>query len=516
MRARAAAACLVLAGMISGVATACDLVLGLDDPTPGGGGAGGGGGGGTGASGKICEPGTKQTCKYTGGPTTENVGTCRAAEQTCDADGTSWGACEGEVLPAAEVCHNQEDEDCDGAACAALLWSKLWGDAGDQTVTDIGTDGGGSTLLLGAFEGSIEFDVAHISVAQMPFLAKLDPLGGALWSRTGDPAVSQVMAVRDDGVIGLMGAAAGKLSVAALDSSGVDQWTRVFPGAIAVSVTDATFHPSGDIAVMGSFVSSLQLDGTGLVGMGSNDVFVATFASNDGSTLDANSYGTMAIENGGHIASTMGGYFAISSDYEGMIFGCPGTVGLQMIAPKLCIGGTVYDHALASDDTGALIVAGRAAGLGVTFEEKPDVPGAADLFVVKLSAAGDIGWSKSFGGPGFEPAGEAAEARVAMAVNSKRELLISVHARGTINFGGGPLGRSGDFSDFLVKLDKDGKHVWSRSFGPVGERGGCLVAAGTNDEPVLACSVEAPAIDFGAGPLLGKGGLDVVVARFAP
>lgn len=61
----------------------------------------------------TCVPGTTQPC-YQGAPGTENVGPCKAGIQTCDASGTSWGACVGQVLPIFEVCANNIDEDCDG------------------------------------------------------------------------------------------------------------------------------------------------------------------------------------------------------------------------------------------------------------------------------------------------------------------------------------------------------------------------------------------------------------------
>ncbi len=48
---------------------------------------------------------------YTGPAGTAGVGSCRAGRQAC-AKG-AWGECQGEVLPAAEQC-DQQDADCDG------------------------------------------------------------------------------------------------------------------------------------------------------------------------------------------------------------------------------------------------------------------------------------------------------------------------------------------------------------------------------------------------------------------
>lgn len=61
----------------------------------------------------TCAPGATQSC-YQGAPGTQNVGPCHAGTQTCDASGTSWGACLGQVLPVSEICNNNVDDDCNG------------------------------------------------------------------------------------------------------------------------------------------------------------------------------------------------------------------------------------------------------------------------------------------------------------------------------------------------------------------------------------------------------------------
>ena len=51
-----------------------------------------------------------QSC-YSGPSNTAGVGVCRTGTQTCS--GGSFGSCEGEVTPTAEVCNGQDDN-CDG------------------------------------------------------------------------------------------------------------------------------------------------------------------------------------------------------------------------------------------------------------------------------------------------------------------------------------------------------------------------------------------------------------------
>jgi hypothetical protein len=59
-----------------------------------------------------CVAGTTQPC-YDGPPATAGVGVCRAGTQSCGPE-HAWSACEGEVLPAREVCGNLVDDDCNG------------------------------------------------------------------------------------------------------------------------------------------------------------------------------------------------------------------------------------------------------------------------------------------------------------------------------------------------------------------------------------------------------------------
>jgi len=62
----------------------------------------------------VCAPGATQPC-YDGLPGTEGVGACHGGTATCNAQGTGWGTCDGEVIPIIEVCGNNIDDDCNGA-----------------------------------------------------------------------------------------------------------------------------------------------------------------------------------------------------------------------------------------------------------------------------------------------------------------------------------------------------------------------------------------------------------------
>jgi hypothetical protein len=62
----------------------------------------------------ACVPGEQIDC-YTGFPAdTEGVGQCQSGLRTCNAQGTGYGACIGQVIPAIEVCGSGLDENCNG------------------------------------------------------------------------------------------------------------------------------------------------------------------------------------------------------------------------------------------------------------------------------------------------------------------------------------------------------------------------------------------------------------------
>src|SRR5687768_3738477 len=62
----------------------------------------------------VCAPGAIEAC-YNGPQGTENVGTCASGTRTCN-DLGQWSVCNGEILPAGEICGNALDDNCSGVA----------------------------------------------------------------------------------------------------------------------------------------------------------------------------------------------------------------------------------------------------------------------------------------------------------------------------------------------------------------------------------------------------------------
>lgn len=60
-----------------------------------------------------CIPNATRSC-YGGPAGTRGVGACKAGTYKCKPDGSGFGPCSGEVVPSADVCSNEVDDDCNG------------------------------------------------------------------------------------------------------------------------------------------------------------------------------------------------------------------------------------------------------------------------------------------------------------------------------------------------------------------------------------------------------------------
>ncbi len=95
-------------------------------------------------------------------------------------------------MPVAETYASPADEDCDGHDC--VRWAALFGTGGDQTVGGVAVDGAGNVFLAGVFSGTLPLDASNTLTAtgHDVHLAKLDPTGKVLWSKSFSAAVSPV------------------------------------------------------------------------------------------------------------------------------------------------------------------------------------------------------------------------------------------------------------------------------------------------------------------------------------
>lgn len=99
-----------------------------------------------------------------------------------------------------------------------------------------------------------------------------------------------------------------------------------------------------------------------------------------------------------------------------------------------------------------------------------------------------------------------------IAVDAAGNVVVVGTFADSVDFGGGPLVAAGGLDVFVVKLDHSGNHVWSKAFGADGDEGATTIAVdGFGD--ILLAGLFASSVDFGGGPLVSVTGRDAFVAK---
>ncbi len=188
--------------------------------------------------------------------------------------------------------------------------------------------------------------------------------------------------------------------------------------------------------------------------------------------------------------------------------GPPAPGAIRSVALWSTPGGDAQPVALALDLAGNQLVTGSFTET-IDFGNGPLVSAggagpSSDIFVVKLDAHGVAQWSKRFG--------DAADSHYAYAVATDLagDVYVAGVFSGTIDFGGGPLtatvdvpapppGYSAGSDAFLVKLDRNGNHVWSKRLGGQGLQQAYALGVDLAGS-VTVGGAFAGVADFGGGP----------------
>src|SRR6185436_5718046 len=117
--------------------------------------------------------------------------------------------------------------------------------------------------------------------------------------------------------------------------------------------------------------------------------------------------------------------------------------------------------------------------------------GAADVFISKLDASGNLVWVKSFSGTSYENG-------KSIAIDVSGNVLTTGYFNGTVDFdpGAGVVNLSGVNNDiFISKLDASGNFVWAKMIGNAGtDYGNAIVADGSGN--VLTAGFFSNTVDF--------------------
>ncbi|MBK8258963.1 MAG: hypothetical protein IPK82_40675 [Polyangiaceae bacterium] len=492
-----------------------------------------------------CAPGATKPC-YSGPSGTQGVGACVAGVQTCLPNGSGYGACAGEVLPTVENCQTAANEDCSvDPDCGAALWAKRFGSTGDQQVNAVARDALGNVLVAGRFAGSFTFAGSTFTSAggYDLFFAKMDSAGNALWAkRAGDAAIYQeafdiaadnlgnvLVAGYFEGSITLGGTTltsqgATDVFLAKLDPSGNLAWAKQFGAAAAQYGQSVATDAQGNILLLVNGFGSVDFGGGMLTSAGNYDIFLAKFDPS-GAHLWSKRFGAANTDLGQAVAVDSQGNAVLTGrtdaplDFGGGALPAPG--GLDAIVVKFDpLGSFIWNQRygdganqfgsdVATDVQNNVYITGgfegtvNLGGAGLT------AVGAVDVFLAKLQASGAHVWSRRYGGAGAAPS------IVALAPGPFGDLLLVGQVDGTIDFGGGALPPFGGVDSFVVRLDSQGNHAWSKRYGSAGNQYFTGAAVDGLGRLFVGGSFEQT-LDFGLGNLTSAGGLDWFVAKLIP
>ena len=332
-----------------------------------------------------------------------------------------------------------------GARKAAHIWSRRMGGGEAESGRAIAVAADGSVYVSGIFRDQVSFgDGKPLSANGVDgFLARLGADGKTLWARgmggEGDD-IADAVAIdpKGNGVVGgsfskelalgdatLQSKGSDDMFVAALDKDGRRLWGRRFGGPDSDGVDGIAVDRAGNIAVIGSYRSEMEVARDNLFSEGDVDIVLIMLAP-DGTPLWGRGWGSMGPDEGR----------AVAFDKDGNL------MVLVEFSRSVDFGG------------GMLTSAGNR-----------------DLGVIKLDPSGKHVWSRRFGG-------QLDELAVSLAVDPAGSVVMTGSFDDVLDFGdGAPLHTAGRSDVFVAKLGPDGGTLWAQKLGNTDEDIGAAVAA---------------------------------------
>lgn len=309
--------------------------------------------------------------------------------------------------------------------------------------------------------------------------------------------------------------------VAKLSTTGHHQWSLVFGSDGADSAEAVAVDGADDVVVVGFFEGTVDLGGSALVSIDVEDVLLGKLDS-AGQHLWSRSLGGAGHQFGRDVAVDGSGNIAVIGHFDGSLDagGSPLVAAgmhdafLVKLTPTGTPSWSLRWGGVAHDVGWRVAVdAGGNVFAAGRFEGQVDF----GTGLVASAGAHDLFLVK------VDPNGQhlfsrrfggSAEEHVYdLAVDSTGAVIITGATRGSVDFGGGPLCGAGGSDAFLVKLDSAGSHLWSQCFGTMGDDSGTGVTTDGADNIVLT-GVGGGQLDFGGGSVSCQPAPDVAMARF--
>lgn len=359
------------------------------------------------------------------------------------------------------------------------LWARTFGGSSYGAGWGVALTPSGSTVVVGAFEGSIDLNPGpdldeHISSGDLDaFIVLLDGEGDFQWGFSfGGPNedTAREVAVRPDGSIAIAGCFEGSVDLdpgpgqdvrsamgesdafaMVLEPDGSLRWLQSFGGSGIDCALRVETRSDGAVIVSGGHEASTDFDpGPGQAlhrSAGELDAFVAVFDSS-GAHLWSHAFGGSRDD----IASALG----VSAD------------------GSVIVGGW-FDDTVDFDP-------GQGSNVGQGSNEHVST-GLADAFAVKYSDTGALVWSRALGGTMTDKI-------IAVTVGPDDAITLVGSFDETADLDPGPGARlyvsKGAVDAFIVRLDENGDFTWAQVFGEELNDDGVAVTALTDGSVMAA------------------------------
>ena len=437
------------------------------------------------------------------------------------------------------------------AAVGAVSWANHFGDDAVQVAMDLAVDSVGNSIVTGYFSGSIDFGGNPLSGTDDLFLAKLDPSGHPIWSKSfGDSAAQSGdnVCVDEVGNIFVAGHFSGtlkwttipplttdstpRLFLAKFSPEGEPVWSVASSGSGTSDLRGLVVTKSGDPVIVGKFPGDFHIGSKDFTSHGDQDIFLAKFTG-DGSPVFAKQFGdldqqiveSIALDVNDNIL--LAGSFRGNLDMDGTSTSTQGdlaadTANDDLFISKLDSSGhhlwsrqwgnapaSQLASAITTDTSNNVIAAGIFWGtMDVEGKSIDGGPASAGL-LMKLNSDGKMLWNQVVGDP------DAGEWLVDLATDQDDNILLTGSMWGSMPLGNTVLTSGGDNDAYVVKFDPSGLPVWGRRAGDASQQFGKAVACDPSGN-VIAAGFFAGTLDWGPAPQVCTGQADVYVVRFSP
>ena len=321
-------------------------------------------------------------------------------------------------------------------AAGSFVWARHFATSKQSRCFGVTADASGNVYAAGDFEDTTDFDPGpgvYNLISRLPseptrsgFVVKLDVNGNFVWARKTE--FFQLFAITLDIAGNIIASGEGQKSLIKLDTDGNTIWEKTFSGANNggyVNNRGLTTDASGNIYTTGGFIGDADFD-PGV------DEFILHTVNSSGYVLKldtdgnfiwvkefAGAYegGGIAIDNAGNILST--GMFNDTTDFD------PGPDQYRLYVPAEIGGASGYvsklddqgnfvwakqftsgvrPTGLKTDAGGNVYTTGNISSIRADFDPGPveyfltNTGGVDDIYVSKLSSAGNFIWAKRMGG----------------------------------------------------------------------------------------------------------------------